>query len=942
MTLLGGDVVDAAPRNRADEVARGHRAAAREVLVRMKPAAVGAPLLADPLADLELDEPIGPGAWRLVRSRSRSADLLSAIMRSRPDVDVAEPNFAVQLTGMPDDLSQPLWALQNTGQLLSNGEAGTPGVDLDAAHAWDVTQGSKRIVIATVDTGVMQTHRDLAANLWSAPRAFTVNIGGALVNCAAGSHGFNAITRSCDPADDNGHGTHVAGSMGAVGNNTSGVVGINWATSIMALKFMDAAGNGYLSDAINAIEFALQARQAFASTGDAEVRVLNNSWSGGGFSQALSDEIAKAGAAGMLFVASAGNTGVDHELTPVFPSDYAGANVLSVAATDYRDRIGAFSDFGARHVHVGAPGVLIYSTTFSTTDPAGSYGTLSGTSMAAAYTSGVAALTLSHCPYTVGALRDALLRTAVADGALLGRTQTGSRLNAAAAVRSCDGAVSNGDIVIHAADIAGPDMHGAWAARPDPGAADGVALAQADAGWSSTSAPVAQPADYVDVRFTAQAGVPYRVWLRLKAAANSKWNDSVWLQFSDARVGGAPAYALNTDSGLAVNLENCANCGMAGWGWQDGAYWLTRSTITFGTSGGQTLRLQTREDGVSIDQIVVSPSTWLSTAPGQVSGDSTIVPRVPSSQPGTVSTTPFNGAPAALPGTVQVEDFDNGGEGLAYHDIDASNSGSAYRQTGVDIENASGGGYNVGWVAAGEWLSYTVNVSTAGSYTAQFRVASYGGGGSFHLEIDGANVTGPIAVPDTRWWQTWQTVSRPVQLPAGRHVARLAMDATGANAVGNFDWFAVVAATPALALPGRISAADFDSGGEGVAYHDDSTGNSGGAYRSTDVDIEPSVEGGYNVGWIGAGEWLRYTVNVASAGSYVLRLRVASPGGGGALHVIAGGVNLTGTRTVPQTGGWQAWTTLTVPVTLAAGVQSLRVEFESAGFNLRYLDVSVP
>ena len=546
---------------------------------------------------------------------------------------------------------------------------------LDAPDAWDVTQGSRRIVIATMDTGVMQTHRDLAANLWTAPRAFTVMIGGMPLTCAAGSHGFNAVSRNCDPADDNGHGTHVAGSIGAVGNNTNGVVGINWVTSIMALKFMDASGNGYISDAINAIEFALQVRQTFASTGEADIRVLNNSWSGGGFSKALSDEIEKAAGAGMLFVASAGNTALNHEVTPAYPSDYAGSNVLSVAATDYRDRLGSFSDFGPQHVHIGAPGVLIYSTTLSATDPGGSYGTLTGTSMAAAYTSGVAALVLSHCDYDVGALRDALVRTGVPVPALRGRTQYRTRLNAAAAVRSCDTASAGSDIVIHAADIPAADRHGAWEPQADSTAADGTALGTVDSGWSSTSAPLAQPSDYFDVRFPAQAGRSYRVWLRLKAEADSKWNDSVWLQFSDARVNGEPAYGINSTEGLAIDLETARTvASQDGGGRTAPTGWHERPSPShvWHTDDARADSGRRRRDRSDRGQCVGVGVGF----PGQVGGDSTIVARTPPSSPPGFSETP--GAPVirarpkrcGIPGTVQVEDFDNGGEGVAYHDTD--------------------------------------------------------------------------------------------------------------------------------------------------------------------------------------------------------------------------------------------------------------------------------
>jgi hypothetical protein len=289
---------------------------------------------------------------------------------------------------------------------------------------------------------------------------------------------------------------------------------------------------------------------------------------------------------------------------------------------------------------------------------------------------------------------------------------------------------------------------------------------------------------------------------------------------------------------------------------------------------------------------------------------------------------------------VQAEAFDNGGEGLAYHDADSVNAGGVYRADGVDIEIASGGGYNVGWIGPGEWLGYSVTVQSSGTYTAQFRVASSGLGGIFHLDVDGVDVTGAMTIPDTGGWQNWTTISRPVALTSGAHVARLVMEASGVNAVGNIDWFAVGSGGTPTALPGRLVATAFDSGGEGVAYHDDSPGNSGGALRTTDVDIEPCAEGGYNVGWIAAGEWLRFSVDVAASGSYSLRLRLASPDGGGAMHVLSGGRPITGSIAVPRTGAWQAWTTVTVPVTLAAGAQALTAVFDTGGFNLSYVDVA--
>jgi hypothetical protein len=161
---------------------------------------------------------------------------------------------------------------------------------------------------------------------------------------------------------------------------------------------------------------------------------------------------------------------------------------------------------------------------------------------------------------------------------------------------------------------------------------------------------------------------------------------------------------------------------------------------------------------------------------------------------GTPVSAPFGGVRAAVPGTIELENFDEGGEGLAYHDTTAGNSGRQYRQTDVDVEftsDTAGGGYSIGYVAAGEWLAYSVQVAAAGSYTLQARVASTAGNASFHLEVDGVDVTGPIAVPNTGGWQVWQTVTRPgVALVAGPHLMRVVFDSAAPSTgfVGNFNW----------------------------------------------------------------------------------------------------------------------------------------------------------
>jgi predicted amidohydrolase len=319
------------------------------------------------------------------------------------------------------------------------------------------------------------------------------------------------------------------------------------------------------------------------------------------------------------------------------------------------------------------------------------------------------------------------------------------------------------------------------------------------------------------------------------------------------------------------------------------------------------------------------------------------------------ASTPFTGVPVALPGRIEAENFDHGGAGVAYHDTTAGNSGSQYRQTDVDIQltTDTGGGYNIGWMAPGEWLNYTVTVATAGTYTIRARVAASGPGGTFHIETDGGARTDPMTIPNTGGWQNWTTISTTASLPAGRQVLRIVLGSRGATGVfGNLNWIEVAAAsTPftgvPVALPGRIEAENFDLGAAGVAYHDTTAGNSGSQYRQTDVDIQLTTDtgGGYNVGWMAAGEWLNYTVTVATAGTYTIRARVAASGPGGTFHIQTNGVARTGPIAIPNTGGWQNWTTIAVSVSLPAGRQVLRIVLDANGStgifgNLNWIEVA--
>lgn len=216
------------------------------------------------------------------------------------------------------------------------------------------------------------------------------------------------------------------------------------------------------------------------------------------------------------------------------------------------------------------------------------------------------------------------------------------------------------DVVLNTQDFT--IIHGNWAVVESPSSPGGRALSSANHGWDTRPTALEEPADYVEATFSTEAQTPYRVWLRLKAADNSKWNDSVWVQFGDAvDQAGAAAFAIGTATGLLVNLESCYACGDRGWGWQDHAWWTGQSAVVqFPTAGPHTIRIQTREDGVQVDQVVLSPAAYLETAPGDEADDATIVPRSaagaagsPSSAqpvpPAVAATPPFSTAPTPAP-----------------------------------------------------------------------------------------------------------------------------------------------------------------------------------------------------------------------------------------------------------------------------------------------------
>lgn len=320
-------------------------------------------------------------------------------------VGFAEPDYARQLALTPNDpkyADGTLWGLNNCGQ-----SGGIVDADIDGPEAWDVLTSASNIVVAVLDTGVHHTHEDLATNIW--------------INPLDGSPGWNALTGTNNPADGDGHGTLVSGVLGAAGNNGKGVVGVAWRTQIMACKCFNTLGeSGFDSDIIECIDYA--------RTNGA--RIINASFSGTGFSQALSNALYSAREAGIIVVASVGNNAADIDAVPRYPACYALDNVVAVAATTRTDGLWSSSNYGATNADLAAPGAAMYSTFFTADNSylGGSF--LAGTSLAAPYVSGTMALMLTK--YPTESHQQIIRRVLDATDslpALAGKCLTGGRLN---------------------------------------------------------------------------------------------------------------------------------------------------------------------------------------------------------------------------------------------------------------------------------------------------------------------------------------------------------------------------------------------------------------------------------------------------------------------------------------------------------------------------------
>lgn len=398
-----------------------------EFIVKLKPGQEKRPLdrLAMAFAANEVRAVTLDHSYIVVRRpmHELSANALSTL-NNHPFVAYAEPNYIIKINKTPNDPNLgDLWGMQNST---------TEGVDIGALQAWDLSTGSKDVVVAVIDTGINYEHKDLKDNVWTnlAEKNGRPGVDDDNNGYVDDIHGYDFANNDPDPMDDHSHGSHCSGTIGAKGDDGVGVVGVNWNVSIMGVKFLTASGSGSLEGAIQAIDYATKNH----------ADIMSNSWGGGGYMQSLEDAIKRAKDAGILFVAAAGNDSANNDSQPTYPASYNVDNVIAVAAVDSTGALARFSNYGKNSVDIAAPGVDILSSVLND-----EYKKYSGTSMATPHVAGVAALLKAYEPsMTYAQIKQRLLATTRPLSSLRGKTQKGL-VNAFNALTNQSGGVDPND-----------------------------------------------------------------------------------------------------------------------------------------------------------------------------------------------------------------------------------------------------------------------------------------------------------------------------------------------------------------------------------------------------------------------------------------------------------------------------------------------------------------
>lgn len=319
---------------------------------------------------------------------NKSLNAMIDELKDNDNIEYSEPNYIYRAIGKramyePQDPDfGKLWGLKNTGTNDPNSRSGVSGADISAIAAWGVERGSRSVKVAVIDTGIDYNHSDLVEQMWvnEAEKNGKEGVDDDGNGFIDDIHGYDFANNDGDPLDGHGHGTHCAGTIGATHNNDIGVAGVMENVTLVALKFLTDSGSGSTEGAIKSIDYATKLN----------VDIMSNSWGGGGYSQALKEAIERAAEQGIVFVAAAGNSSTNNDTKPHYPSNYEVNNVISVAASDSGDELASFSCYGAKTVHIAAPGKNILSTV-----KGNKYAVYSGTSMATPHVSGALGLLVS-------------------------------------------------------------------------------------------------------------------------------------------------------------------------------------------------------------------------------------------------------------------------------------------------------------------------------------------------------------------------------------------------------------------------------------------------------------------------------------------------------------------------------------------------------------------
>jgi subtilisin family serine protease len=506
---------------------------------------------------------VAGGRRRRVRKASRGAVVGPEALERRALLASVGGDAPILPAAVPSDPAfAEQWGLRNSGQ-----HGGTPAVDINAVAAWDVTTGSRAVVVAVIDSGADLTHPDLVGNLWRNPGEIPGNgiddDGNGFVDDI---HGWDFVDDDAVPQDGYGHGTHVAGIIGAVGNDRRGVTGVAWEVSLMILRVQNDRGAGSTGAVLAALQYATKMRRDHGIL----VVATNNSWDApAGYSGVMEGLIRAQGEAGIMFVSAAGNQASDVDAAPRYPGGYALPNVINVAAATPDGDLARLSNVGATGVDLAAPGTLVTSTW-----PGGGAGMLSGTSMAAPHVTGAIALLAAARPtLTVAEIRTALLDSTRPIASHAGRTATGGMLDVRAALAAIGAAPPLGPVVTGGGGGAGTASVGGLVGAP----------------VATTGLPVSDTFDRVAGTLTGQG------WRRLRGRFVVTGGAAVSRAVGESLVLRDDVAAADVDLTVSFALGRAGSVGVVGRASADGRT-LYRARVVR-TRIGARVDLQRRVDG---------------------------------------------------------------------------------------------------------------------------------------------------------------------------------------------------------------------------------------------------------------------------------------------------------------------------------------------------------